>query len=110
MKLYWKVSPPKTGHFMSFQFRSWPTAHFDKDERLIAVQLYCTDEYVPALVKEGKHAPIRIRIADYSKPGGSFDWKLLTRVAMTLEEAKELAEQFWRTEANKCRLPKELRK
>ena len=109
MKLYWRVSEPHTGRYRSFHDRAWPTAYFDKEHTLSAVRLTCDDSYVPALVREGKHAPIRISIADYSGTDGRFKWKRLIRVAVTLEEAKELAAQFWRTQANKPRLPEGLR-
>ena len=92
VKLKWKVSEAPTGHYKSFANRSWPTA--DLEDGRVAFHLYSEDEYVPALVKEGKHTEIVISVADWSEKKNTFVWKRLKRRAKTLNEAKEIAKEF----------------
>ena len=91
VKLKWKVDPAPTGRFRPFQKRSWPYAYYDGDNPAVAI--YCVDDYVPADVKSGHHAPLIIRIADYSS-GKSFEWIQLKTRGSNLVEAKQIATNF----------------
>ena len=92
MKYKWKVDEPPTGFYRSFERRHWPSAHYVGGSP--AAWLTCEDEYVPANVKEGKHAPLTLTVADYSitptkenpRPWARRNHK--TKFA-TLEEAKQ---------------------
>lgn len=58
----------------------------------------CEDDYVPRAVKLGKHGPISIRMADRTEqfPGSAaFTWKKLKKQAKTLDEAKQIAQEFF---------------
>lgn len=90
-KIKWKVSDRPTGPYSSFQRRSWPFAEYPSGE--IAASLHCDDEYMPSKIKDGNHAPIKIRIAKY-KPTGGFEWLSLKKRGATLKEAKEIAKAF----------------
>ena len=60
-----------------------------------AVSISCADNYYPAAVKSGEHAPLTVRIADHSaktEDGRStFDWRKLKGEFKTLDEAKAAA-------------------
>lgn len=94
MKLKWKVDPPPTGRWRSFECRGWPTAEYE--DGTIAAHIRCEDAYIPSLVKEGRHAPLIIIIYDYSKPNGNCPWTRmkLMKPAATLREAKERVKQY----------------
>jgi hypothetical protein len=62
-KVVWHVAPVPTGRYRSFERRGWPTANYGK-HGLIAASISCDDEYYPSDVREGKHAPLTVRIAD----------------------------------------------
>jgi len=57
----------------------------------------CTDEYRPADVREGKHAPLTVRVADWNlseeerKKWGTFVWRKLKGEFATLKEAQAAA-------------------
>lgn len=88
-KLKWNVAPKPTGRFRSFEKRSWPMAEYPNGQTCAMIQ--CTDEYIPAQVKIGRHAPLTILIADYEDNNhGSFSWKRVNRKCATLEEAKHI--------------------
>lgn len=88
MKIKWRVSDASTGRYRSFDRRSWPSADYEDDR--IAAQIYCVtgDEYRPRDVKTGKHGPLRVRVADYSMPGG-WSWKVMKSQFLTLQDAKD---------------------
>jgi hypothetical protein len=87
LKLKWKVSPVPTGPYRSFQKREWPGAVYGDDTPAVAI--YCEDEYIPAKVKLGQHAPLKVCVADHSvRP---WRWLTLTKRYATLEQAKEAA-------------------
>jgi hypothetical protein len=94
-KLKWKVDSPPVGAYRSFSRRGWPTAEYADGKA--AVQLQCEDEYVPRDVKEGKHAPIAVYVADWNiKPEerdkrGAFVWRKLKSTFPTLKEAQAAA-------------------
>lgn len=98
MKLYWKVSPAPTGKYKSFMSRGWPSAYSDKKETNIIANISCADDYIPANVKIGRHASLKIRLA--IKNGTSFDWKTLKGEFLTLDQAKEAAESFYNSHKN----------
>lgn len=86
MKYKWVVSPVPTGRYRSFQLRAWPTASYADGS--FAANIICDDDYRPHLVRDGKHAPLKLRIRDCSSGG---EWKIMitkTEYA-TLKEAKE---------------------
>jgi len=93
--LKWRVAEKSTGQYRSFYRRGWPTASLS-DGR-IAFMLRCDDEYVPALVKEGRHAEIRIHVAMWRERAGdhpTFDWRRMSDPVATLQEAKDLCAKF----------------
>jgi hypothetical protein len=108
MKLFWKVADKPTGRYRSFDSRAWPNAWWGKPEAgSIAALLSCTDEYVPALVREGKHAPITITVCHYNHPeaGNSSKRFRLKKQAATLDEAKQMVQAFY--DSHPDWLPKE---
>jgi len=95
IKLKWKVEPPPTGRYKSFDKRGCPSADYPNGN--CAINIYCDDPYIPSNVKEGKHSPLTVRIADYSKPsnpetGEGFTWRNLVQRFTTLKIAKEIAQ------------------
>jgi len=97
LKLKWRVDPVPTGRYRSFEKRGWPSAEYENQDA--AVALYCKNEYCPADVKTGDHAPITIRVAQWRPKEerakkGAFTWRQFKKQAKTLKEAKELAKAF----------------
>jgi hypothetical protein len=90
-KIYkWEIDPPTTGAHRSFDERAWPMAVDIEHDAPIA-RIRCEESYVPSLVKQGKHSPLKLSIADYSEASaknGSFVWKTLKKEFATLDEAK----------------------
>ena len=95
-KLRWRVAPALTGPYRSFQKRGWPGADYPTGET--AVALHCPTAYYPAVARSGEHAPIRVSVAEWHNPRlphqGAFTWRTLARHAVTLDEAKDLAQRF----------------
>ena len=86
VKLKWKVAGAPSGLYRSFQRRRWPTAYYP-DGR-VAASFSCEDDYVPSLVRQGKHGPLTVLIADHSsKP---WRWRKAKVTAPTLAEAKSI--------------------
>jgi len=109
-RLWWKVGDAPVGRYRSFDHRSWPSAYFDKKHDLAAAYLSCEDSYAPWRVREGKHGPIIIRVADWNvskERHGAFEWRRLKKEAKTLEEAKEIVLDFWKK--NPIKMPEEMR-
>lgn len=71
MKYKWKVDPPPIGRYRSFERRGWPTAYYCDENESCAAWIMCEDKYCPADVKTGKHKPLKLHVADYSKPDGN---------------------------------------
>ena len=89
MKIKWKVAEKETGRYASFHKRPWPSArYYDKDCDKPCASILCEDEYRPHRVKEGKHAELKMMVAQYH-PNGSWQWKTLTKRFKTLLEAKD---------------------
>ena len=86
MKIKWKVTEKETGRWSSFHKRGWPTAYYDKDCHCATI--LCEDGYAPYKVREGKHAELKMMVAQYH-PNGSWQWKTLTKRFKTLQEAKD---------------------
>lgn len=89
--LCWRVDPPATGRFRSFQRRGWPQASYGPNGKPAAF-LDSSDEYEPSKVKTGEHAPITITICHHQHPKRGNSWTLLRfkTQAKTLKEAKEM--------------------
>lgn len=110
MKIYWKVGDKPTGRYRSFDKRSWPTAWWgkpDTNDSRVAAFINSTDEYVPAWVREGKHAPLTITVCHYNHPesGSSSKRFRLKKQAATLDEAKQMVQAFY--DSHPDWLPKE---
>lgn len=95
-KIKWKVAEAPTGRYRSFYDRSWPSAEYNENP---IARLECDDEYRPADVKTGNHAPITVYVADWSvretNPlGSAFVWKKSKVKANTLKEAKEMVDKI----------------
>lgn len=105
INLVWRVGPTPTGRYRSFERRSWPSANFKGIDRPAAM-IICTDEYAPWRVKESKHSELQVLVAIYADK--TFAWKSMRATAKTLQEAKQLAWNFWNKESSKQYLPKEL--
>ena len=91
MKIKYEVAPAPTGRYRSFQHRGWPTGYVNDE---VAVGFSCSDDYTPSSVKEGRHAPIRVRIAVRQGRKVSFDWRHLKGEFKTLDDAKSYALRF----------------
>lgn len=86
MKYAWKVQPPLTGRFRSFEQRGWPEAWYETGD--IAAAVFCgTEDYSPAKARDGGHGPLAVRVADHS--AASFIWRRLKGEFATLDEAKK---------------------
>lgn len=103
IRLVWRVDPEPTGKYSFVERRGWPFAYYrDSEREETAVALFCAKEYVPSLVREGKHPEIKIKIADHSVADneeerakyGSRRMRTLIQRAKTLKEAKEIAQGF----------------
>lgn len=113
MKLVWKVSDKPTGRFRSFDRRSWPVGWWGKPELAssqVAAFILCSDEYVPALVREGKHDLLTITVVHYNHPDVPNGGKRfrLKKQAATLDEAKQMVQAFY--DLHPDWLPKEKQK
>lgn len=83
----WRVQSEPTGKYRSFDKRGWPDARY-RDGR-IAAAIYCTcptDDYSARTIREGSHAPLKVRVADYSV--APWRWRQLSGTFATLDEAK----------------------
>ncbi len=95
--LKWRVDPEAVGRYRSFERRGWPTAEYPNGD--IAACIECADEYVPAFVREGKHAPLTVFVAAWRtdpeerKQKGAFGWRKLTKQFATLKEAQTATAQ-----------------
>jgi len=94
-KIRWKVEAAPTGQYRSFERRGWPGASYASGDA--AVMIRCEDDYVPSLVREGKHAPLSVYVSHWSvtpeekaKRGG-FVWRKLKSTYPTLKEAQAAA-------------------
>ena len=91
-KIRWKVDSAPTGRYRSFDRRGWPSAEYANGD--IAAMIQCPDEYIPSNVKEGKHAPLTVLVADWNrnaeerKAKGAFGWRKLKGTFATLKEAQ----------------------
>lgn len=102
-RLYWKVAEAPTGRYRAFHPRGWPMAYYDRAHTMPAVMLVSSeegDDYSPAKARgEAKHAPLVIRIADYSLPsnpatGAGWTWRRLKLQGETLGDAQRTALRF----------------
>lgn len=103
LKLYWKVRPEPTGRYRSFGHRGWPIAYYiqggvrtDTETLKPAAFLYCEDDYVPSRVRLGDHKEIRVHVCHHQHPERGNSWKVfvLKRRAATLDEAKQMVQEF----------------
>jgi hypothetical protein len=88
MKLKWRVQEVPTGRYRSFQRRGWPNATYPDGK--LAASISCEDDYQPHNVKVGKHAPLKVRVCDYSVT--PWCWRTLKGAFLTLGQAKAAAE------------------
>jgi hypothetical protein len=96
-KIKWKVGAVPTGRYRSFQNRSWPDANYVGEGEISALNITCEEPYVPWKVRENKHPPLRVHIADYSNSSpeeGAFKWRRLKQSFTSLSEAKEAGLTF----------------
>lgn len=86
MKVKWKVAEVPTGRYRSFDTRGWPTASYEDGS--FAGSIYCTsnEAYVPSRVKTGNHAPLKLRIRNFSAP--TWTCVISTSEFKTVDEAK----------------------
>ena len=89
MKYKWKVASEPTGQYRSFQRRGWPTAYYTDGH--IAASIVCVDDYHPRDAREGRHALLRVQVADYRHPlaGNTWVWRSMKNLFATLQEAKD---------------------
>jgi hypothetical protein len=94
IKITWRVSSLPTGSYSWIYRRDWPKATYAGDR--LAAHIVCSDEYVPALVKTGNHAPLTVIFYDYRKPNGNCPWsrRKLKKTFNTLTEAKTAFAEF----------------
>lgn len=96
-KLFWKVAAHPSGPYASFERRGWPTAYYSNGDP--AAILMCEEDYIPANVKKGNHAPISIAVADWSNrdrngaDAAAFVYKKLKQQFHLIEDAKAAAER-----------------
>lgn len=91
--LKWRVDAPPVGRYRSFDRRGWPSADYPNGD--IAARIECADEYIPANVRAGTHAPLTVYVAAWRqdpeerKQKGAFGWRKLTQQFATLKEATD---------------------
>ncbi len=90
IKLKWRVDPPPTGRYRSFEKRSWPLASYPDGSS--AFYIRCEDEYTPSSAKNGKHKELTLCVAVYKPEGVGFDWRVVKQRFTTLTVAKEAAQ------------------
>lgn len=96
VSLIWRVYPPPTGKYRSFEHRTWPSATYKSG--LPAVQLICDENYSPRVARQDGLS-IKIGLADWSNPsnkqtGSRFTWRYLVQRASNLNQAKMMAIKF----------------
>jgi|SRR5208337_1163578 len=89
----WTVDAAPTGPYRSFQKRCWPTAKYTNDR--VAAAIYCPDDYTPRDAREGKHAPLTVRVADWRVT--PWKWRQLKGTFTTLALAKAALENLLTT-------------
>lgn len=101
MKLKWKVDPPPTGQYKSFQKRGWPTGHDENDEA--AAIMYHAESYTAQLAKDAGENAITVQVADWTnenngrpdKNKASFTWRTLKQRFSNVKDAKAATEWFF---------------
>ena len=106
-KIAWRVQPKPTGAYRSFRKRGWPYGYKGNENGPLLFTFHCEDEYTPARARgQQPHAPIRVRVAmlpteaDGDDPG-AFVWKQLNRTFDTYRHAKQAAEKFYKSHAQR---------
>jgi hypothetical protein len=95
IKFVWRVDPPPTGQFRSFERRAWPSAEVNGNPAL-RIECEANDGYTPARARgEEPHGLLSVRVADY-RNGEQFRWRTLKQDFSTLSEAKAAGEAFLR--------------
>lgn len=90
MKMAWKVSPPPTGSYRSFQFRSWPCLEYEDGQ--LAASIHCENSYSMPVVKAGNHGPLSVHVYDYSLGAQKRKCRVLVERFKSLDKAKAAAE------------------
>jgi len=81
-KLVWVLSSTlKNG-----LFRAWPEMHYEGQNGPVGAKIECTDSYTNEIAKSGQHAPLTVRLADYSKTPTA--WTNIRGTFRTLDLAK----------------------
>lgn len=103
VKLVWRVSPPPTGRFRSFEQRQWPMATFHTKDGAPAASITAENgqEYEGRFSKGelGFNLVVRIRIPsrddDERAKYGAFRWGTLKERATSVDGAKDIALRFY---------------
>lgn len=100
MTIFWKVDHAPTGRYRSFFKRSWPTGWSDRAETYPVATIRCADDYRPAKVRTGDHAPLKVDVAIRNDGAaavdkGAFSWRTLKGEWKTVAEAKAASEKFY---------------
>jgi hypothetical protein len=102
MKIKWRVQEAATGPYRSFTRRGWPSGCGIGELECHNFLVYCDDEYIPALVKTGKHKPLTLTIdvTDWDSETGLRRVQLKRKLP-TLKEAKAAAAKYVRENPDK---------
>lgn len=106
-KYKWKVEKAPTGPHRGFANRGWPSAFYKNAGENLCATIECSDDYTPYRAKHGGHAPLTLRIADYSSRAKSFHWIKLNAKCATLADIKQQLEDY--LESNPRIMPLDLR-
>lgn len=95
IKLTWRVGAAPVGQYRSFERRAWPSASYKNGT--CAAFLSHEESYEPSLHKDAVDLNIKLHIAQWiQKEDGSwaFKWRVMSKRASTIKEAKQIAEDF----------------
>jgi len=90
VKIKWTVAPVPTGHYRTFHKRGWPVGWANDRNRVL---ISCPDEYSPAKVKTGAHAPLTIKVDVFHN--GTMSLRTIRGTSATLADAKARALAFF---------------
>jgi len=96
LKLVWKVGSVPTGRYRSFEKRSWPNAYFSgADNAGAAASIDADESYEPRHRKMNDVGfDLTVRITIVTDQG--WEWRTLKKKARSINEAKELALNFYK--------------
>ena len=93
-QIKWEVAKTPTGRYRAFERRNWPSAFYKNEEKSPCGDIQCADDYNPTSAKSGEHAPLTVRICDYSAGSESFTWITLKTKHAKLADAKLALETY----------------